>query len=232
MIKASGYSSNYQAQSLPVSLSRKACGLYLVLVLLLILPGTTGNTLYAQDTTAIKNKVETNDLKKQHSPHKATIYAMVLPGSGQIYNRKYWKVPIVYAGFATCIYFIRTNSKIYRELNDAYQYESVTKKIEYPPIWPNLFHPIPDPPNDWATKGYTEAQLKEGRDEFRRNLEVSYIFTGVWYILTVVDAVVDAHFFDYDISDDLSLQVKPWVPVMGTSTAFGVPSGVNLTLRF
>lgn len=233
MITASGNKSNNQLQSLLVYSLRKACGLCLVLALMLIFPALSGNTLYAQDTTTVKKETGTQNLEKQHSPHKATIYALVLPGSGQIYNRKYWKVPIVYAGFATCIYFISTNTKLYRELKDAYTYESVTKKIEYPPTWPNLFYPIPPPPNDWATKGYTESQLKEGRDYYRRNLEVSYIFTGVWYILTVVDAVVDAHFFDYDINEDLSLQVKPWVPVLGTTTtAFGTPSGVNFTLRF
>jgi hypothetical protein len=232
VIKASEYTRNNQYQSLLVSPLRKARGLCFVLFISVILPCLTGNTVAAQDTAVENPETTPQDWKKEHSPHKATIYALVLPGSGQIYNHKYWKVPIVYAGFATCIYFISTNTKLYRELRDAYTYESVTKKIEYPPTWPNLFHPIPEPPNDWATKGYTEAQLKEGRDYYRRNLEVSYIFTGVWYILTVVDAVVDAHFFDYDINDDLSLQVKPWVPVMGTNTAFGVPSGVNFTLRF
>jgi len=233
VIKASVYNSNNQLQSLPVSSLRKACGLCFVLLTFIILPGLTGNTLSAQDTAVKNQETAPEDWKKEHSPHKATIYALVLPGSGQIYNRKYWKVPIVYAGFATCIYFISTNTKYYNELNETYIYESVTKKIEYPPTWPNLFHPIPPPPNDWATKGYTEAQLKEGLDYYRRNLEVSYIFTGVWYILTVVDAVVDAHFFDYDINEDLSLHLKPWVPVLGTTTAaFGTPSGVNFTLRF
>ena len=232
MIKTSGYTNNNQTQSLPVSLLQKARGLCFVLFISVILPCLTGNTVAAQDTAVKKQETAPDDWKKEHSPHKATIYALVLPGSGQIYNHKYWKVPIVYAGFATCIYFITINTKYYNELNEAYIYESVTKKIEYPPTWPNLFQAIPAPPNEWATKDYSESQLKDYRDYFRRNLEVSYIFTGVWYILTVVDAVVDAHFFDYDINDDLSLQVKPWVPVMGTNTAFGVPSGVNLTLRF
>jgi hypothetical protein len=233
VIKASVYNSNNQTQSLLVPFSQKAFGLYLVLVLILILPVLTGNNLYAQDTATVKKDTATKDWKKEHSPHKATIYALVLPGSGQIYNHKYWKVPIVYAGFATCIYFITINTKYYNDINEAYIYESVTKKIEYPPTWPNLFHPIPAPPNEWATKNYSESQLKQGRDEYRRRLEISYIFTGVWYILTVVDAVVDAHFFDYDINEDLSLHVRPWVPVLGTTTnAFGTPSGVNFTLRF
>jgi len=233
VIKASGYTNKNNQQSLPVSSLRKARGLCFVLMFLIIIPCFTGNTLSAQDTAVKMQETAPLNPKEVHSPHKATIYALVLPGSGQIYNHKYWKVPIVYAGFATCIYFITINTRYYNDVNEAYIYESVTKKIEYPPTWPNLFEPIPDPPNDWATKNYSESQLKDYRDYFRRNLEISYIATGVWYILTVVDAVVDAHFFDYDINDDLSLQIKPWVPVLGTTTtAFGTPSGVNFTLRF
>lgn len=226
---------NQQKQSLPISLQHKVRGLCFVFMLFALFANFGETKAIAQDTATSVPKTAATELKNPHSPRKAMIYSLVLPGLGQAYNRKYWKMPIVYAGFGAMIYFIHTNSKYYNELKDAYEYVAVTMKTVHPPTPPEYF-PYPDPPNDWAKpkqgQTYTEAQLLEGRDFYRRNLEVSYIFTGVLYLLTTVDAVVDAHFFDYNISDDLTLQVNPWIPALGTNTASGISGGVNLTLRF
>lgn len=149
---------------------------------------------------------------------------MILPGLGQAYNQKYWKIPIVYAGFGAMHYFVQFNTRNYRDFRDAYNFVTTVAA-------PNLANPFPQPPNDLAVK-YDQGQLLRGREYYRRNLEVSYIFTGVWYILTVVDATVDAHFFDYDINQSLTLNVKPWMPLLNTKNQVAVSGGINFTFRF
>lgn len=226
------YKHKTKVRSLPNSLSKKVRGLCFIFTLMLILANSAQNKANAQDTIAVVPAAAPADTAKIHSPRKALILAFVLPGSGQIYNRKYWKAPIVYVGFGTCVYFIVSNTKTYRELSAAYDWTIETSQTNYPPYPANIFRPLPSPPNIWATKGYTADQLKQGREVYRRYLEMSYIFTGVWYILTVVDAVVDAQFFDYNINDDLTLNIQPWIPTLGMSTNKSMAGGVSFSLRF
>ncbi len=239
MIITTGNIYTQREQSLLISLPKKVRGLCFVFILLIVFINVSGNIATAQevkvsvvDTLPKATVISTIPAKavKVHSPRKATILALVLPGAGQIYNHKYWKVPIVYAGFATMIYFIQMNNKLYHDVEDAYHYVSVTMKTVYPPTPPNIF-PYPAPPNDYAIR-YSEPSLLQGRDAYRHNLELSYILTGVWYILTVVDATVDAHFFDYNINDDLTLRVDPWIPALGMRSPDGISGGLSLNLRF
>lgn len=224
MISESRYIFKRKEQSQTIPLSQKVRWLCFVFLLQAVLANFSGHRAVAQDTPVTAQDTIIANPKATHSPRKATILAMILPGAGQVYNHKYWKLPIVYAGFGACFYFIQFNSKLYHDFNDAYIY-----KITIFP--PGLLNPFPQPPNNYAVI-YTTDQTKTGRDFYRRNLEISYIATGVWYILSIVDAVVDAHFFDYDISSDLTLNVKPWVPALGLNTANGASGGISMTLRF
>jgi len=162
------------------------------------------------------NNSDTTTLVKKHSPKKATIYSAVIPGLGQAYNKKYWKIPIVYTGFGVLSYFIISNRNEYLQFREAYDYV----------ILGDTLNPIN---NDYVNI-YSADKLLKARDFYRRNMEFSMILTGFWYILNIVDASVDAHLFDYDISDDLSLHIEPMV-----KSTFIKPepiTGITIKLKF
>ena len=139
----------------------------------------------------------------------------VLPGSGQFYNKKYWKIPIIYAGFGTLTYFIISNNKLYKEYKQAYKYkvDNDSTTIDNFPL-------------------YSAESLLAAQNYYRRNLEISCIFTAVLYMLNVVDATVDAHMFDFDISNNLSLKIQP---TLFNSRSFAFNDnlkGFKITLNF
>jgi len=164
---------------------------------------------------AQKKTTSDTAFKKPHSPTKAAIFSAVLPGLGQGYNRKYWKIPIVYAGFGILTYFIVSNTKEYRKYQEAYIYVANGDSV-----------PID---NDYVDI-YDEQQLLDGKNYHKRNMELSYIITGLWYVLQIIDASVDAHFFDYDISEDLTIRVDPMMHVRPEDLR--PVTGVKLTLKF
>jgi hypothetical protein len=145
----------------------------------------------------IKKTEDTVWLNK-HSPHKASLYSAVLPGLGQAYNKKYWKIPVIYAGFATFAYLISINTREYKKYKEAYVW-----KVNYD------ISPIDSIDNEYIYKYQTADQLKRGKDYYLLNVELTWIVTGVWYILNIVDAAVDAHLLDYNINEDLSLKIEP-----------------------
>lgn len=183
---------------------RKICqSKRLITCFLFILFFTTGFSAYSQQLKEDSVKVASKGL--EHSPRKATIYSAVFPGLGQIYNRKYWKVPLVYGGFATLGYFINFNNEqytIYKQAysdiidGDPYTNSQLNLKVN-----PYLLHP------DQITT-FTEA-LRRQKDYWRRNRDLVVIGTVVFYAVNIIDASVDAHFFNFDISDDLTIN---WVP--------------------
>ena len=140
------------------------------------------------------------------SPRKAAILSSTLPGLGQIYNKKYWKVPIIYAGLLTSAYYINENNIQYKQYKNAY-----LRRLDN------------NPNNDDFVGKYSSGDLLILKDFYRRNREISILcFVGT-YIINILDASIDSHLFDYDISEDISLQIKP------TSTAN--INGLSLTLN-
>ena len=126
---------------------------------------------------------------KVHSPHKATIYSALIPGLGQVYNKKYWKLPVIYGLIGVTIYAFDFNNDQYNKYKNAY-YDVKTEKI-------------PDFEN------YNESQLLRLKDNYLRNRDLNVIVLAGIYMLNIIDATVDAHLFDYDMSEDLSLNIQP-----------------------
>lgn len=155
--------------------------------------------------------------QRKHSPKTATWLALI-PGAGQAYNHKYWKMPIVYAGFGVTFYFAITNNNDYHLYRAAYDYKT------------GVNTDVSDKAKEEAEK-YTEDNLVTLRDYYRRNMELSWIITAVWYVLQIIDANVDAHFFYYEISDDLTLHLEPQC-VITNNIAYENNIGVKLKLSF
>ena len=166
------------------------------------------------DPIIVEQSSQTAIRTRQHSPKTATWLALI-PGAGQAYNRKYWKIPIVYAGFGTTIYFAVTNKNEYHLYRDAYDYKMGIKTD------------VSQQAIDESEK-YTPDNLIILRDYYRRNMELSWIITAAWYVVQIIDANVDAYFFYYEISDDLTLQVEPqW----NITNDYGYNNNIGLTLK-
>jgi hypothetical protein len=153
---------------------------------------------------------------KTHSIRRAALYSAVVPGLGQVYNRKAWKVPIIYAGFGVLGYFVLSNNSEYQVYKEAYVY---TANGETYPI-----------DNPYVGK-YDESQLQRGMDFYRRNRDLTIIISSLWYVLNVLEAYVDAHFFDYDVSEDLTLRVSPSANMFVMDQPKPAP-GLRITLNF
>lgn len=141
------------------------------------------------------------------NPQRALWLALVLPGAGQIYNRKYWKLPIFYGGFMGCIYALTWNNMMYKDYSQAYLdiMDNDPNTASY-----NKFLHLGVKITDANKKRYEEL-FKGRKDKYRRWRDMSiFVMIGV-YALSVIDAYVDAELSEFDISKDLSLEVRPAV---------------------
>ena len=140
------------------------------------------------------------------NPTKATWLALVIPGGGQIYNRKYWKLPIIYGGFAGCAYALTWNNKMYKDYMQAYKDAALGN-------WEaNSIHDLLPPGYlDRTPKTQITETLRKRKDTYRRYRDLSiFAFIGV-YLISVIDAYVDAELSNFDITPDLSMRIEPAV---------------------
>ena len=196
---------------------------YLIVFLLLICMGSSAQIVSgAFDTTKTaitdtlpsykgKRVITIESYAKRFDPRKALLYAAVFPGAGQAYNKKYWKLPLVYGGFAATIYVI-----------SFYQGEYNKYKSE-------LFSILNEPGKTTSPSGYTEDQLRSAINTNRRQRDFFTALMGLWYVLQMVDAHVDAHLKEFDLNPQLQVRLEPSMsrdPYTGRST------GLSLKLRF
>jgi hypothetical protein len=177
---------------------------------------------------SLENKViikDTLSLKEEFSPipKRAVIYSAIMPGLGQVYNKKYWKLPILYGGFFGFTYAITWNNRYYRDYFVGYH--DLIDDNDATNAWHN-FIPYGQNP-DSVDKQWLSETLKRRKDYYRRYRDLSIIGTAVLYALNIVDAYVDASLFNFEMSTDLSLNINPAVIqsqqlVNQTNTAFGL----------
>ena len=174
----------------------------------------------------------TNDVSRVK---KATTLACICPGAGQIYNRSYWKVPfVVGGGFAAMVYCIDWNNRGYQRFKKAYSlraaYDEALANYNSDPE----LYPRPEGSTDEFRGRYAASFLKNLRDNYRRNRDLCIIVTAGIYLLQIVDAHVDAHLKDYDISDDLSMSIEPKIDYTYVPTAGGNRPiyGFNINVNF
>jgi len=151
----------------------------------------------------------------KHKPNKATFYSSLIPGLGQYYNQKYWKIPIIYAGFTGLIYYASYNNYVYKKYRQEYEWAT---------------------DNDERTKSMYQAEnTKRLKDSWRRYRDLCFIGIGALYLLQMLDANVDAHFFNFTIDKDLSMRAEPvimpdYTDVTGNRSE--TPLGMRITVNF
>ncbi len=181
-----------------------------------IIPLAQKDTSSLSSPTISKKKKKGNFIRRYFkedypSPKKAVVLTAILPGLGQIYNKKHWyiKLPLIYGAFGGLIYSIQFNGKNYRDLKEQHRFmvdglDCTVSRFE----------------------GFVDAEvLKNARNQYDKQLQFSYIGIGLAYVLTAAEAFTTAHLLTFDVSDDLSMQLKPsfeTTPSSGMAVGFGV----------
>lgn len=159
--------------------------------------------LQSKDT--VKSK-EINPL----SPAKAAFFSAVLPGMGQAYNKKYWKIPLVYGAMGTSMYYYNWNNKKYHDFRDAYK----SRLAGF---------------NNDQYQFLDDSRLVAAQRFYQRNRDMSLLLTVAFYILNIVDANIDSHLLQFNVNDNLSLNPKMEQNDLNFRTTFGL--ALNITLK-
>lgn len=201
-----------------------------IFIFILLFLSTTSNFAQVKDTTLkSKNlKITSTDLKADslketkpklqtkpvyHSPKKSALMSTIIPGLGQVYNKKYWKVPIIYAGLIGLGYSINANQSKYISYREAYKYRIDGDSLT-----------IDNYPK------YSEENLNTLQQYYHRFRNLSVIGATLLYVMNIVDASVDAHMFTFDVGDDLSFHIQP--TFLNIANAKNYTTGLSLNITF
>lgn len=151
-------------------------------------------------------------LKKERSAKKASIYSALLPGAGQVYNGKYWKVPVVYLSIGTALYVANWNKQEYLHYRQAFEYRTDDDESTV----------------DQYIDIYTEGNLVTIKNYHQKNRDLAYIISAGIYLLNILDASVDAHLFDFNVNDDLAIKIEPKFSRFQNENQFALSLTLNL----
>jgi hypothetical protein len=212
-LKHDGFRSG-NGSKIPASPSRSFFLRTVTAILLLIFTSPS----FAQDSSEVI--ISDSPVKRKVIPHKASMYSAIIPGLGQAYNGKYWKIPIIYGGFAGLGAMVVFYDKNYIRYKTAYQYRTDGN--------PNTIDEFA------GDSRYTPEILTSFKDFHRRNRDQSIIFMFAFYALNIIDATVDAHFLNFDVGEDLSLNIAPEGQPFLTGSSFQNQNyvGLKCSLKF
>jgi hypothetical protein len=182
-------------------------------LLLVLTIGFMSFASVAQESLKRIVKKPAQDSSHKHSPKKAALFSAIIPGAGQIYNRKYWKVPVLAAGAGALVYSFQFNQKNY----SLFKTELINRQTGSIEINSDL-------------KNLSDANLNELQDYYHRYRDLTIVGMALLYALNVLDATVDAHLFDFNVNEDLSMNIRPKT-LYSLNTSMPI-AGLGLTLNF
>ena len=160
------------------------------IVLVFFISGLTESKAQTEDTTESTDSL----IENGHPPRRATLFSAIMPGLGQAYNKRYWKIPIIYAGIGSVISLAIYNDNKLKTYSFAYDYVDL---------------PGPVTPYHGIFEKEDKERLKQAKKTFKHNRDLSLIVIAGVYVLNIIDATVDAQMFDFDVTDDLSFRITP-----------------------
>lgn len=190
------------------------CGLMILVAGVSFAQETKADTVVIKTDTATLSSQRVEKIESYASrfdPRKALLFSAIMPGAGQLYNKKYWKMPLVYGGFTvTTVVVVFWDGQHRKYRNE-------------------LFGVLNDGGTGLSPSGLNSTQLRRAIDISRRQRDFFILLSGVWYILQMVDAHVDAHLKEFQLNP--KLQVK-WEPLLENNILLGRQAGFSLTFRF